>query len=169
MLKRTILSLPLLPLTMTPGSGFAQSQEATKTVEPQKFYKLEFVVKEVEGGKVLNARTYTTTQIRAGSKVPYQTGMGDSKSFQYCVSHHHQHAVRPCDALGVTDGPSEHLEFDDHRAAEEADVDFLIRRSGIEAPDATGAYGDANPITATGLRPRPHSERGAVHSSASSF
>jgi hypothetical protein len=62
-------------------------------VEPQKFYKLEFVVKEVEGGKVLNARTYSTTvstdpresttQIRAGGKVPYQNPSGDSKNFQY--------------------------------------------------------------------------------------
>jgi hypothetical protein len=99
MLKRTVLSLPLLPLTMTPESGFAQSQDAGKTVEPQKFYKLEFVVKEVEGGKVLNARTYSTTvladakdsgstSIRAGGGVPYQTTttMADSKtlqSFQY--------------------------------------------------------------------------------------
>jgi hypothetical protein len=97
MLKKTILSLPLLALTMVPGSGFAQAPDATKTVEPQKFYKLEFVVKEVEGGKVLNARTYTTTvsdnprdsqaQLRAGGRVPYQTTTttGDKtlQSYQY--------------------------------------------------------------------------------------
>ena len=98
MLKRIILSLPLLALTMTPGPGFAQSQDATKTVEPQKFYKREVVVKEVEGGKVLNARSYTTTaladardsgqaSIRAGGRVPYQTTTttGDKtlQSFQY--------------------------------------------------------------------------------------
>ena len=90
MLKRTVLSLPLLALTMAPGSGFAQNQEAP----PQKFYRLEFVVKEVEGGKVLNARTYSTTvaadarelgptAIRTGAKVPYQTATGDPKNFQY--------------------------------------------------------------------------------------
>jgi hypothetical protein len=90
MLERIILSLPLLALTMTPGSGFAQNQDATKTLESQKFYKLEFVVKEVEGVKVLNARTYSTmasadvknpsqTSIRAGGKVSYT----DSKGFQY--------------------------------------------------------------------------------------
>ncbi len=89
MLKRTVLSLPLLALTMAPGSGFAQNQEAP----PQKFYKLEFVVKEVEGGKVLNARTYSTTvaadakelgqtAIRVGGRVPIGT-VGDIKSFQY--------------------------------------------------------------------------------------
>jgi hypothetical protein len=94
MLKRTVLSLPLLALTMAPGSGFAQSQDASKTLESQKFYKLEFVVKEVEGGKVLNTRSYSTTvsadtkdpgptSIRAGGKVLYQTTPGDSKNFQY--------------------------------------------------------------------------------------
>ncbi len=99
MLKRTVLSLPLLVLMMTPGAGFAQNQDASKTPESQKFYRLEFVVKEVEGGKVLNARAYVTTaaadlresrtQIRAGGRVPYQTvTLGDSSknpisAFQY--------------------------------------------------------------------------------------
>jgi hypothetical protein len=52
------------------------------------------VVKEVEGGKVLNARTYSTTvaadardpgstSIRTGAKVPYQTATGDPKSISY--------------------------------------------------------------------------------------
>jgi hypothetical protein len=77
---------------MTPGSGFAQTQDATKPPAPQKFYKLEFVVKEVEGGKVLNARTYSTMaiadvighpQIRAGGKVPYTLDSKTSPSFQY--------------------------------------------------------------------------------------
>jgi hypothetical protein len=45
---------------------------------PVKFYKLEFVVKEVGGAKVLNTRAYTAvvstgnrSEIRAGSKIPY--------------------------------------------------------------------------------------------------
>jgi hypothetical protein len=94
MLKKIVLSLPLLALTMAPWPGFAQNQDASKTVESQKFYKLEFVVKEVEAGKVLNARAYSTTasadskdsgstSIRASSRVPYQTATGDSKSVQY--------------------------------------------------------------------------------------
>jgi hypothetical protein len=93
MLRKIVLSLPLLALTMVPGSGFAQSQDASKAPESKKFYKLEFVVKEVEGGKVLNARAYSATvstdlrdgptQIRAGSKVPYQTTVGESKNLQY--------------------------------------------------------------------------------------
>jgi hypothetical protein len=90
MLKRTVLSLPLLALTMAPWPGFAQNQSAPQTVESQKFYKLEFVVKEVEGGKVLNARAYSTTavaeskdfgsaSIRASSRIPLQ----NATSVQY--------------------------------------------------------------------------------------
>lgn len=92
MLNRILLSLPLLALTMVPRSGFAQNQDAPKTPESQKLYKLEFVLKEVEGGKVLNARTYSTmvsvdaknpsqnqTSIRAGGRVQYPTGVGDPK------------------------------------------------------------------------------------------
>jgi len=51
---------------------------------PPKFYKLNFVVKEVDGAKVVNTRSYSTmvsTQkggqacsIRTGAQVPYITG-----------------------------------------------------------------------------------------------
>jgi hypothetical protein len=58
---------------------------------PTKFYKLEFVVKEIDGAKVLNARTYSvmvsgvvvsgereiatgSCSIRTGNRVPYFTG-----------------------------------------------------------------------------------------------
>jgi hypothetical protein len=52
--------------------------------EPPKFYKLEFVVKELSGGKVMNSRSYTTItrgehnnqSIRTGDKVPVSTGSG---------------------------------------------------------------------------------------------
>lgn len=56
-----------------------------ETPEPSNFYKLEFVIKEVDGSKVLNSRAYTTTvasqdnrgcSIRTGSKVPVQTSAG---------------------------------------------------------------------------------------------
>jgi hypothetical protein len=87
MLMRTLLSLPLLALTMAPGSGLAQNQDTPKTLESQTVYKLEFVLKEVEGGKVLNARTYSamvsvdaknpaSTSIRAGGVVSYNDAKG---------------------------------------------------------------------------------------------
>ncbi len=90
--NRTLLSLPLLALTIAAGTGFPQTQEASITPEQPKFYKLEFVVKEVEAAKTLNARSYTMTVstanndnfIRTGSKVPVVTGgLGNSTSFQY--------------------------------------------------------------------------------------
>ena len=59
---------------------------------PSKFYKLDFVVKEVEGSKVLNARAYSMTVsedklqehsvIRAGSRVPYSTN-ADGSQFSF--------------------------------------------------------------------------------------
>ena len=61
-------------------AGACLAEDATP---PPKFYKLDFVVKEVEGTKVVNARTYSVTasdekpgtcSIRTGTKVPYSTG-----------------------------------------------------------------------------------------------
>ncbi len=93
MLKRTVLGLPLAALTLASGLSFAQSQDASKANEPPKFYRLEFVVKEVDGGKVLNTRTYSitvstdprdsSTQIRAGGRVPIQTTTAGPTSIQY--------------------------------------------------------------------------------------
>lgn len=83
MSKRIVLSLPVLMLAIAAGTALAQNAEPPKSPEPQKFYKLEFVVKEVEAGKVLNARSYSMTaaggaqnaaSIRAGSKVPIASG-----------------------------------------------------------------------------------------------
>src|SRR5712691_8359017 len=71
-------SVRFLALALMAGTSFAQNPE------PPKFYKLDFVVKEVEGTKVLNARSYSITvstdassphsSIRTGSKVPTPTG-----------------------------------------------------------------------------------------------
>ncbi len=64
--------LPLLGLAFA-GAALAQ------TAEPAKFYKLDFAVKELEGGKVVNSRSYSTmispqagdrSTIRTGSRVP---------------------------------------------------------------------------------------------------
>lgn len=47
-----------LTLALLGGTCFAQSPEAK---EPARFYRLDFAVKEVDGGKVVNSRTYSTT------------------------------------------------------------------------------------------------------------
>jgi len=85
MLKIRNWSLAVALLT---GACFAQ--EAV----PQKFYKLDFVVKEVEGARVLNARAYSITgssttdrsytwSIRTGTRVPFQVGGSPSGQINY--------------------------------------------------------------------------------------
>ncbi len=66
-------TIGFLALALTAGACLADEPPHSG-----KFYKLEFVVKEVNGSKVLNTRTYTTfvplagkSEIRAGSKIPY--------------------------------------------------------------------------------------------------
>ncbi len=79
-MKKWIIAASLLAAA---GTCFAQPQD-------WKFYKLEFVVKEVEGAKVLNSRAFSTVtqadtpgvnamvgSIRTGSKVPSGGGYID--------------------------------------------------------------------------------------------
>jgi hypothetical protein len=62
---------------------FPQNAE-NKPDEQAKYFRLDFTVKELEGGKVLNARSYSTnlsnqkdvSSIRAGDKVPVQSEKG---------------------------------------------------------------------------------------------
>lgn len=62
--------------------------------EPGKFYKLDFVIKEVDGAKLLSSHTFTmtvstdpsmqhTTGIRNGSKVPVSSGSGPNAGYNY--------------------------------------------------------------------------------------
>ena len=71
-----------LALALMAATAFAEN------AEPPKFYKLDFVVKEVEGGKVLNARAYSMLastdsngSIRAGSKVPMPASPGEKAAY----------------------------------------------------------------------------------------
>jgi hypothetical protein len=81
MFKKTKLLLPLM--FALAGASVAQS------AEPAKFYKLDFVVKELDGGKPVNSRTFSTmlgvqtpgrdaspAVIRAGGRVPVTVGSG---------------------------------------------------------------------------------------------
>ena len=73
-------------LALVMAAGTCLGEDA----EPAKFYKLEFVVKEVEGTKVLNSRAYSMvagtgnskSEIRAGSRVRYAVGQGPSSNYQ---------------------------------------------------------------------------------------
>src|ERR1700758_5091110 len=62
----------------------------TKPAEPKAFYQMTFVVKEVDGDRVVNSRTYYSSasthgvpsSIRAGEKVPFATGEGNTTTWQ---------------------------------------------------------------------------------------
>src|SRR6266700_546307 len=66
---------------------FPQNAE-NKPDEQAKYFRLDFTVKELEGGKVVNARSYSTSlsnqkdvgSIRAGDRVPVQ---GDKGQWTY--------------------------------------------------------------------------------------
>ena len=83
MTSQNKLGIVFLFTIMMAGTCFAQ-----KPAEDAKYYHLDFVVKELESGKVINARTYSTTVatgagtsvIRSGSKVPISTG-GDAPGY----------------------------------------------------------------------------------------
>src|SRR3954471_24624026 len=81
-------SLGLFGLALAAGTCLGQS------IEPTKFYKLEFVVKEVEGAKVVNSRAYFMTvpveapgqnggggSIRTGSRVPVPASSGSGFNY----------------------------------------------------------------------------------------
>lgn len=81
---------PILGLVLA-GAAFAQSDAA-------KFYKLDYVVKEVEGGKPVNSRAFSTmlavqvpgrdtgpASIRAGGRVPV-TSTGGTQFFELGVN-----------------------------------------------------------------------------------
>ena len=78
-----------LAAALAVGPCFAQSDD-NKVPEPARYYRVDFVVKELEAGKVITARTYSTTlsslnrentSIRTGDKVPVPNGNSNGYSF----------------------------------------------------------------------------------------
>jgi hypothetical protein len=90
MLNKMVLGATLLTLTAS-GICFAQNDIAKPVaVEQAKYYHLDFVIKELEDGKVTNSRHYsmmvlsqTNGSIRTGDKVPVRTSSGESKLYTY--------------------------------------------------------------------------------------
>lgn len=71
------IGIGCLALVAMVGMGLAQGDKPVE--QPAGYYRLDFVVKEVEGSKVVNSRAYSTTiatdhgartSIRTGSRVP---------------------------------------------------------------------------------------------------
>jgi hypothetical protein len=88
--NKTGLALACGAILLTAGVCAAQSEGAKPAPEQPKYFHLEFVVKDLEGGKVINARHYSTTvstdgscTIRTGNKVPVPTGTGTGTDSQF--------------------------------------------------------------------------------------
>jgi hypothetical protein len=91
MLSTRKLWMPFLISALVAGSCWAQAEKSKD--DQQRFYHLDFLVKEVDDGKVINSRSYSTMtstgahatagEIRTGNKVPYQTGTGSSTQLNY--------------------------------------------------------------------------------------
>jgi hypothetical protein len=80
----TMLTRAFLLAVIVAGGCLGQNEPAKATGGPPaepKYFHLDFVVKELEGGKVINARAYTMTvatdtgrsSVRSGNKVPVPT------------------------------------------------------------------------------------------------
>jgi hypothetical protein len=83
---KTILLFSLLALPV-----FAQQKQDAPPAEPPKFFHFDFAIKEVEGGKVVNLRSYemilassgplSEGSVRTGDKVPVKTGSAGQYTF----------------------------------------------------------------------------------------
>ena len=87
---RLAIAVMAFCLPLIPNSASAQQEKgkeaATTEQKPLVAYRIEFNVREIEGGKRLNSRNYMMVvkdddwgKIRVGNKVPYQAG--DSYQF----------------------------------------------------------------------------------------
>lgn len=92
MRNKTKLGIVCGAVLLTAGICAAQGEGGKSGNEPPKYFHLDFVVQELEGGKVANARHYTTSvatgdayncQVRTGSKVAVQTGSSGNNSTQF--------------------------------------------------------------------------------------
>jgi hypothetical protein len=83
-----------ITLALLAGTAFAQTE--TKPVDDPTFYRLDFVVKELDAGKPINSRAYSMTissgrgsqnsSIRTGSKVPAAAGDGKNTYIEVGIS-----------------------------------------------------------------------------------
>lgn len=91
MRNQTKMGLAFLFAAVLAGHAFAQGESAKPAAEERKYFHLDFVVKELENGKVTNSRAYAMTMstgdvggsmIRTGNKVPIP-GAGMNQAFTY--------------------------------------------------------------------------------------
>lgn len=92
MLKHLTLAAALTIACLTAHPVYAQSTTETAKAAPgndeRHYYRLDFTIKEVESGKTINSRSYSTmasthqkTEVRTGTKLPY--GSAQTNSLHY--------------------------------------------------------------------------------------
>ena len=89
MLNRTLLVAALSACGCL-AQGEAAKPPAAAAAEP-KFFHLDFVIKELDGGKTVNSKSYSMTvstnkdrtSVRSGDRVPVTSGSPPNTQFQY--------------------------------------------------------------------------------------
>lgn len=90
-MKKTLLLFPVVLLLL--GVAAAQEKAAPQDAGPAGMYRLDFVIREMDGTKVINTRNYsmlvqtptahlrvTDSDVRAGTKVPVSVGTKDGQT-----------------------------------------------------------------------------------------
>jgi hypothetical protein len=91
MRNKTTLPIAAALLTLASAVGLAQSDDKASTTEQAKYFRLDFAVHELDGGRIVNSRHYLTTiatrgdtsVIRSGSKVPIAIGVANGQENQF--------------------------------------------------------------------------------------
>ncbi|MFN3327078.1 MAG: hypothetical protein ACK5AZ_26605, partial [Bryobacteraceae bacterium] len=83
MRRSDFLRVALASIALTVGMTAQEPASAPPAPAEPRFFRLDFVVKELDGTKVVSSRSYSTmaalgaaTSVRAGSRLPYQTAPG---------------------------------------------------------------------------------------------
>ena len=169
---KTKLEMTLLTVMLAAGTCLAQT-ETPKQAEGPKAYQLDFVLKELEDGKVINSRNYSlmTTSvggggsIRSGDKVPVVSKAGPQAEYTYldvpgqprlrsCAGNTGQtnsqceggHQQRPAGQLKAAD-PKYAMEFERDRASPEGNGALHVGRHIVQTADATGTHRRAGELT----------------------
>ena len=126
-------------IAMLAAPSFPQSPNApapavqVRQEEPAKFFRLDFILKELEGGKVINSRSYSTSastrasdggcSIRSGDKVGRSDGSGKISYIDIGVS-------IDCNNLRLVDNQlAIHLSVDISNPSTEPHPEVVIREN----------------------------------------
>ena len=85
-MRQIALITVLIAAFVTPDSSLAQAtpdsnSKAASTAQDKRFYRVDFTVKQIEAGRIINSRSYSVVlagqqkaSMRSGMRVPYKQG-----------------------------------------------------------------------------------------------